>query len=933
MGGKATGSQGTTATTAPNQSFGNAYNDLWRRAQGVANTPYQGYAGERVVNDPNINSVFDWAGQLAFGATDRASHADDIYRYLDEAGGMFRDASQFDPSQVNALQSPYTQQVVDATQNQFNEQNKRQQQGIIGNAASAGAWGGDRSAVAQGIVAGQQQLAQAPIIAGLYDRSYSQALDQYNKNRANTATQGINLANVGQMSNVANAQKMRDILGWTQMAEARKQRQLDVPYSDFLEQRAYPFQTTGWLANLGTGLGNAAGSSRTTSQSYSPAPLSTAAGLLSTGTGILGQTGAFGQNGWLTNGASNAWNSLGDWFSGGGGFDPSAMDYSSAIQPAADYGYFRHGGAVRRRHGGGIHANDNRRYTPARATGTFGRGIRGYADGGDVWEDDEDYDTGLDEPYIFDDADALATPDYRGTGIAAGAAPAGGNSGISSRYAVDLPIPERTGRSAGIRANAPWLALTRAGLGILGAGTLNAFTDIGRGGEEGLKTYQRETERADAIDEKEAATIGAAQRQAASLKQQSVRLEDAAREAAARLEQGDRRLMQDRELRLGDQQIRREEAQRRARIESARLALEGKRLEQGKFVPLGLGQEPDPETGKPVSGAYVLDQRDGAVKFVPNVSSIGRGKTAEAPGAPKTLDQAKAATYAELRADIAAAGEDPAKIDAAQQKFSQALASLSSLAKAGKTEPLVKVVTDKGVEWKPRSQAAGMAAPDEAMIVYGPDGKPIVQKGGVTTIGQLSKPTVTEIEKDLKAATEQLQQVKNIGAKYKPEFQNIWTKIGMEGSALKDKLGMQVAPETAEALGEFTSYRAEAAQYFADRLKAMSGAAVTEPEMKRQEAYLPNPGTGLLDGDSPKQLEAKLRRMDEFMTKATARLNYIRKNGIELKDAPPLDKMKSIIDQRGAALDAELKATIPDAAQRRATVRQKLSAEFGLVNE
>ena len=55
---------------------------------------------------------------------------------------------------IARYQSPYTQQVVDATQAQFNNQNAQQQSQLLGNAAAQNALGGDRAAVAQANLAG-----------------------------------------------------------------------------------------------------------------------------------------------------------------------------------------------------------------------------------------------------------------------------------------------------------------------------------------------------------------------------------------------------------------------------------------------------------------------------------------------------------------------------------------------------------------------------------------------------------------------------------------------------------------------------------------------------------------------------------------------------------------------------------------------------------
>lgn len=79
---------------------------------------------------------------------------------------------------LQSYMSPYTQDVVNQTQAQFNNQNQQQQQGVVGSAIQQGAYGGDRASVAQGITAGQEQLAQAPVIAGLENQGYTNAQQQ-----------------------------------------------------------------------------------------------------------------------------------------------------------------------------------------------------------------------------------------------------------------------------------------------------------------------------------------------------------------------------------------------------------------------------------------------------------------------------------------------------------------------------------------------------------------------------------------------------------------------------------------------------------------------------------------------------------------------------------------------------------------------------------
>lgn len=317
-------------------------------------------------------------------------------------------AAQSNPANISTWESPYTQQVVQATQAQFNNQNQQQQQQLIGNAATQGAWGGDRSAVAQAVLAGQQQLAQAPALANLENQGYTQALGQMTTEQqmqmqaamqaaglglqqqqlgASTAIQGGQLQNAGantaiseqglntssalgagqlanatantglgeqglnvssrlgaagamgnagqlslgasqQLNALAQGQQQQETAaqqasGWlaqnagygmgnlgneaqnTALAGAnaqlqagalqqqQKQSELNVPYEQFQQAQAYPFQALSWLSNLSMGLGGGSGgSSSTTYPGASTA--SQLGGLGVAGLSAYGASGGFG---------------------------------------------------------------------------------------------------------------------------------------------------------------------------------------------------------------------------------------------------------------------------------------------------------------------------------------------------------------------------------------------------------------------------------------------------------------------------------------------------------------------------------------------------------------------------------------------------------------------------------------------------------------
>jgi hypothetical protein len=244
--------------------------------------------------------------------------------------------------------SPYTNDVVNATQAQFNNQNAQSQQGIISNAVDSGAFGGDRASVAQGIAAGQEASAQAPIIAQLENQGYTNAQGELNTQQqigqnaagtnlsaANTGVTGstnsgslgnsllnffnsqqssqlganeassqlanqagaglANLGNEAQSTSLNGANASMTAGGLEQQLE---QSQLNVPYEQFEQQQAYPYQATNWLSGLDQSLGSAAGGT-STQTAPGASGTSQALGAATSLAGIGSLTGAFGDSGYL----------------------------------------------------------------------------------------------------------------------------------------------------------------------------------------------------------------------------------------------------------------------------------------------------------------------------------------------------------------------------------------------------------------------------------------------------------------------------------------------------------------------------------------------------------------------------------------------------------------------------------------------------------
>src|SRR5882762_9359630 len=257
------------------------YNQILQQAQGVAGTPYQSYTGQLVA--PNN-------AQQNAGISNINANAGFANPYIQQATGLASGAANpLTQSQIQNYMSPYTQNVVDATQNQFNNQNALAASNMKGNTIAQGALGGNRAAVGQATLAGQQQASQAPVIAGLYNQGYGQALStaaqQYQQNPMAAAGQLANFGLSGQNAALQGAQAQ---IGAGTLQQGTQQAQDTAAYQQFEQQQAYPFQTAQWLAGIGLPIASQLG---TTSQGQTttpgPSPWSQIAGTAIAGAGLF----------------------------------------------------------------------------------------------------------------------------------------------------------------------------------------------------------------------------------------------------------------------------------------------------------------------------------------------------------------------------------------------------------------------------------------------------------------------------------------------------------------------------------------------------------------------------------------------------------------------------------------------------------------------
>ena len=200
----------------------------------------------------------------------------------------------------------------------------------------------------------------------------------------------------------------------------------------------------------------------------------------------------------------------------------------------------------------------------------------------------------------------------------------------------------------------------------------------------------------------------------------------------------------------------------------------------------------------------------------------------------------------------------------------------------------------------------------------------------------LGKEGQNEVDKKYIAATESLGSLRNIRASFDPEMLQYKTQAGMWGASLAAKAGT-LPPQTQEKLYKFATFRRDAAANINAAIKANSGATVTDQEMRRNLAELPNAGSGIFDGDDPVTFKAKIDRAEETIALGIARLNHLKKDSFkgdanEAANRIPLEQMRGIINNRARQIESEVRRTMPgaDKAMIDREVDMKVKKEFGI---
>ncbi len=278
---------------------------LIARANMVAGEGYQAYQGPRVAGftddqtnafDVIRNNIGNWNDEFDASKTATGGALTQAMPYFNQANQYFSQASEMTPDKINQYMDPYVQNVIDRSKLEANRNwSENIMPGIEGRFITSGQSGSS----------GHQDLLQKAgrdVTAGLNSQAmaapsdaYKTAGSQYQADASRLAGLGASTGQLGssvgslglqtgsQLSGLAQLQQQmagRDASSLSMVGDAQQQqiqRNLDLAYQDFQQQRDYPRQNVDWMSSVIRGIPYDRTTNTTSTgpaNAYQPSPLS-----------------------------------------------------------------------------------------------------------------------------------------------------------------------------------------------------------------------------------------------------------------------------------------------------------------------------------------------------------------------------------------------------------------------------------------------------------------------------------------------------------------------------------------------------------------------------------------------------------------------------------------------------------------------------------
>jgi len=206
---------------------------------------------------------------------------------------------------------------------------------------------------------------------------------------------------------------------------------------------------------------------------------------------------------------------------------------------------------------------------------------------------------------------------------------------------------------------------------------------------------------------------------------------------------------------------------------------------------------------------------------------------------------------------------------------------------------------------------------------------------GASDGGDLTKSTKSAMQKEIISASEKANTVMSLIADFKPDYFKYETQFKAKLSGLMEKGGATLDPTTQKSFQEYTDFMSKMARISAKEINEIYGAVLSGGEEQRANEFI------IAKQDAPTFALSKLKASYALAKKGIARKQYIMKNGLlpkgksfrnEVDSIMPLTQFDQIIEQRGQAIESQLKTANPQITEEALEdqVSKMLSKEFGV---
>ena len=249
-------------TTVPDWQM-DLFKDYYERAKEAADIPFQGYTGDRIAGLSPEELQMGQGIQGLFGTAFGFDPTAQLQQLAGQQAPQIGDVQSLLDVDIGAYQSPYQQQVIDLTEQDFARRRDLQRQQAEDVAMRSGAFGGSRGTIYEQEALRPLQEQEARTVAGLRQSGFEQAQRAAESDIARQQQLAMLAPELELRGRQQQAGLLGGLLGGQQqalgllggyggLARGIGQAQRDFDFSEFMRQQQYPAYQLGLL---GQGLG------------------------------------------------------------------------------------------------------------------------------------------------------------------------------------------------------------------------------------------------------------------------------------------------------------------------------------------------------------------------------------------------------------------------------------------------------------------------------------------------------------------------------------------------------------------------------------------------------------------------------------------------------------------------------------------------------